>query len=126
MWAHRLTGPSKLEPLDVPAPRPEDLQDGEVLLKFRSAAICGSDIPQYQGRIDPSFPYNGEAGFPLHENVGDRLVGIVNRHNGLQEYIVNPARYLYALNGSRLTDEEAPVIQPLATVFNAINRLPDP
>src|SRR5579884_3626952 len=100
MWAHRLTGPSKLEPLDVPAPRPEDLQDGEVLLKFRSAAICGSDIPQYQGRIDPSFPYNGEAGFPLHEivgdvvatkaeglNVGDRVVGIVNRHNGLQEYI---------------------------------------
>ncbi|MGH7661766.1 MAG: zinc-dependent alcohol dehydrogenase [Vulcanimicrobiaceae bacterium] len=139
MWAHRLSGPARLEALDIAAPAAENLQEGQVLLKFRAAAICGSDIPQYLGRHDPTFPFTGEPGFPLHEVVGDvvaskapnlrkgeRVVGIAEHHDGLQEYFVNSARCVYPLDGSDLTDAEATVIQPMGTVFNAIARLPDP
>jgi threonine dehydrogenase-like Zn-dependent dehydrogenase len=138
MWAQRLTGPWRLEPVDAEAPKPEQLQDGQVILKFRAAAICGSDMPRFLGKVDPLQPWNGEPGFPLHEVVGevvaskannlvagDRVVGIAEGHRGLQEYFINSARLVYRLNGSDLSDTEATVIQPLGTVFNAIGRLPD-
>lgn len=138
MWAQRLTGPSTLESLDVAAPRADELQDGQVLLKFRAAAICGSDIPKFLGRIDPDNPWNGQLGVPAHEVVadvvaskapnlreGERVVGIADRSQGLQEFFVNQGRFMYALNGSDLTDAEATVIQPMATVLNAAARLPD-
>ena len=139
MWAQRLAAPSRLEMVETAMPRAEDLQPGQVLLKFRAAAICGSDMPHFLGRFDPTFPFSGELGFPLHEVVGeivaskakelqagDRVVGIAERHNGLQEYIVNSASCLHPLGGSNLSDSEATVIQPLGTVFNALARLPDP
>lgn len=139
MWAQRLVAPLRLEMIEIPAPRAEDLQSGQVLLKFRAAAICGSDMPRFLGKVDPDMPWNGEVGFPLHEIVGevvgskapefhpgDRVVGIAERHRGLQEYFVNGAHLLYPLNGSDLSDTQATVIQPMGTVFNAISRLPDP
>jgi len=137
MWAHRLTGPSRFEPVEIDPPKADALRDGEVLLRFRAAAICGSDMPMFLGKSDPAVPWLNEIGAPLHEVVadvvaskdgklraGDRVVGIAERHNGLQEYFVNGAHYLHSLNGSDLTDAEATVIQPLATVFNAIERIP--
>lgn len=139
MWAQRLTGPFRFETVDVPAPTAKDVENGQVLLKFRAAAICGSDMPRFLGKVDPDMPWNGELGFPLHEIVGevveskapefragDRVVGIAERHRGLQEYFVNAARLLYPLDGSPLSDTDATVIQPMGTVFNAIARLPDP
>lgn len=139
MWAQRLIGPWRFESVDADAPKADQLQDGQVLLKFRAGAICGSDMPRFIGKVDPLQPWNGELGFPLHEIVGevvaskaqtlragDRVVGIAEGHRALQEYFINSARLLYPLNGSDLTDAEATVIQPLGTVFNAIDRLPDP
>lgn len=138
MWAYRLSGPRRFEALELPKPAASDLADGQVLLKFRAAAICGSDLPRFLGKVDPDLPWNGEPGFPLHEivaevvqskapefRIGDRVVGIAERHRGLQEYFPNAARLLHNLNGNQLSDTEATVIQPLGTVFNAVDRLPD-
>lgn len=102
-------------------------------MKFLAGAVCGSDIPKYLGQRDPDNPYTGCPGTPLHEVVGriekscsghfgtgERVVGIVAQARGLAEYVVNPAEYLHNVD-DRLSDVQATVVQPVATVLSALS-----
>ncbi len=69
--------PYTFERVTVPDPPHDRLRDGQVLLKFLAAGICGSDIPGFKGRAGPPTGDTGAlaaemAGFPVHEIVGER------------------------------------------------------
>ena len=132
MWAWRQPAPFEFERLDVPEPSPP--APGEVLLRFRLGGICGSDLPSFTGVRSTQHPQTGLLGAPLHElvadvlestvdrlRVGDRVVGTVVPA-GLRERLTAPADQLHALSPA-LSDREAIVAQPLATVLCALSRL---
>jgi L-iditol 2-dehydrogenase len=135
MWAYELVAPRELALRDVDCPAPGDLVAGEVLVRLRCGAICGSDVPSFRGQPDPA----GRAvtvGYPLHEIVaevvetnsdllkkGDRVVGSATGAHGMREYSVNDASQLLAVTSS-LSDQELVAVQPLATVLNALTKVP--
>src|SRR5215218_10812164 len=49
MWSYRLVAPYTFERTEIPDPSPESLGDGQVLLRFLAAGICGSDLPGFRG-----------------------------------------------------------------------------
>jgi len=132
MWAYALTAPGRLERLEAPEPVPAD---GEVLVRLRAGGICGSDLPSFRGRRSSFVDAHGEPGFPLHEAVGEvisgalpagaRVVGWPKRHLGLAELFVSRVEEIIVLGDDTLGDVEATVIQPLATVLYAVDRLGD-
>ena len=83
------------------------MRDGQVLVRFLAAGICGSDLPGFkgvQGRLpgDTGTLAAEMAGFPIHEivgevvatahpghRVGDRVVGWASGFNGLMEYVAS-------------------------------------
>ncbi|BBY59717.1 hypothetical protein MSAR_28530 [Mycolicibacterium sarraceniae] len=99
--------PGTFERVTVPAPSSDRLRDGQVLLKFLAAGICGSDIPGFtgvQGRPpgDTGARAAEMAGFPVHEivgdvlasshpghRIGDRVVGWASGFDGLMEFVVS-------------------------------------
>jgi len=114
----------------TPTPRASELRDGEVLLEIVAVGICGSDIPKFLG--GGSLP---PPGWPAHEIVGTviagrsvalatgtRVVGLASSHNGLAQRVISSAEALIEAPG-QLTDEEAVVIQPLATAHAALSRV---
>lgn len=134
MWALRQPAPFDFEQLDVP--EPDAPAPGEVLLRFRLGGICGSDLTAFAGVRNRDNPQFGRLGAPLHElvadvtastvdrpRVGDRVVGTVVPA-GLRELQNVPADQLHALTPT-LPDGEAIVVQPLATVLCALDRLGD-
>lgn len=137
MWVLQQPGPGVFDTLEVDTPTAADVQEAELLVRFSAGAICGSDIPKFHGHIDPQNPYTGLPGVPLHELVGyveaskserfvpgDRVVGIVAKSRGLQEYLVNPADLMFKVD-DRLSDIHATMVQPLASVFSALDRVPN-
>ncbi len=135
MWAYCVEGPAKLARIEVPTPEADDLGPGQVILRLLAAGICGSDIPRFQGRIKP---HEGGVGFPLHELCGeivasrhpdlvpgDRVVGMAKGSRGFSEYVVNPGDLLRAVEID-LPSSTVTAIQPLATVLNALSRMPSP
>jgi threonine dehydrogenase-like Zn-dependent dehydrogenase len=129
-----LTAPGTFEHVEVPHPGAE-LRPGEVLVRVLAGGICGSDAPLFRsGRawdgLSPSPP-----GSPLHEIVGevvraasddlkpgDRVVGWATRFDGLDDYLVTEAGSLHAYQVD-LPPEEAVVMQPLACVLYAVERI---
>ncbi|MFL6123581.1 zinc-binding dehydrogenase [Actinophytocola sp.] len=135
MWALRQPAPYEFERIEVPDPDPADLPPGRVLVRFRLGGICGSDLPPFAGVRDVGFPHTGTVGAPLHEIVGDvvasaddrlrrgeRVVGKVSTSDGLREVVVARAELLHPL-ADALSDGEAIVAQPLATVLCALDRV---
>lgn len=53
MWVQVLLGPGRLEPAEIPRPRPEDLRPGQVLLRVVAGGLCGSDRPYFLGAPNP-------------------------------------------------------------------------
>ncbi|WP_460494759.1 alcohol dehydrogenase catalytic domain-containing protein [Dactylosporangium cerinum] len=86
MWAAQLVAPSTFADVRVPAPSPAALAPGEVLLRVRAGAICGSDMPLFKGAVQlqgglgnhPDGAPPGP-GCPMHEVVGDV---VASRHPG--------------------------------------------
>ena len=75
MWCHRLIAPFTFERRDVPDLTGDVLAEGQVLLRFMAAGICGSDLPGFRGTLGrlPGDTGIGAAemnGFPVHEIVG--------------------------------------------------------
>jgi len=139
MWAYQLTTPHQLTMVELPAPTETSLQDGEVLLRSLAGGICGSDIPKFEARPQPGAPGGrplpGPIGFPLHEivgevvvsradklNVGDRVVGWASASNGLAEYVVTDGDRV-ATYDPALDPIDAVLVQPLACVLNALDRV---
>ena len=60
----------------LPEQSPESLGDGQVLLRFLAAGICGSDLPGFRGAKGRLPGDTGTSaaemdGFPIHEIVGE-------------------------------------------------------
>lgn len=141
MWSYRLIAPYTFERIDIAQPSPETLGDRQVLLRFRAAGVCGSDLPPFrgvrgkipgdQGRSAAEMP-----GFPIHEivgevvasrhrsiGIGDQVVGWASGFDGLMEYVVADGEGLAAYDPS-LTPAHAVALQPLACVLYAAEQLP--
>jgi L-iditol 2-dehydrogenase len=142
MWAQQLVRPCTFQLVEVNAPREADLAKGDVAVRMQAGAICGSDLPSVRGAVNPYHRDDGElaaaiAGYPLHEvvgevvasrsdlQVGQRVVGWARGSIGLAEVIVTPGAFLLPI--SRRADPiSQTVIQPLACVLYAVERLADP
>ncbi|MGE0219185.1 zinc-binding dehydrogenase [Mycolicibacterium sp.] len=141
MWSYRLVAPFTFEKIDVPQCDPGSLDDGQVLLRFLAAGICGSDLPAFRG-VRGRVPGDTGAraaelpGFPVHEIVGevivsrhpahrpgDRVVGWASGFDGLTECVVADGDGLAAHDES-LRPAHAVALQPLACVLYAVEQLP--
>ncbi|MBX7430814.1 zinc-binding dehydrogenase [Mycobacterium sp. Y57] len=142
MWSYRLVAPFTFEKVDVLPRSPESLGDGQVLLRFLAAGICGSDLPGFrgaQGRLpgDTGRCAAEKNGFPIHEIVGeviasghpahragDRVVGWASGFDGLMEQVVADGDGLAPYDAG-LTPAQAVGLQPLACVLYAVEQLPE-
>lgn len=143
MCAQALLGPGMFGPVVVPRPREEDLGPEEVLLAVLAGGICGSDGPFFRGApnrrsVTPTAGTGGGApGFPMHEVVGEviastdpdvepgsRVVGWASRSDGIAEYLVTDSKSLSRYDVA-LSPEQAVLIQPLACVLYALERVGD-
>ncbi|MGV0834841.1 zinc-binding dehydrogenase [Mycolicibacterium thermoresistibile] len=142
MWAYGLTAPYRFDRLEVPEPRPDALRDGQVLLRFLAAGVCGSDLPGFrgtQGRLPgDTGPSTCEMpGFPIHEiagevfasrhpqhRPGDRVVGWASGFDGLQARVVADGDGLAGYHRT-LEPRYAVALQPLACVLYALEQLGD-
>ncbi len=140
MWGYRLVAPYTFERVDLP--EPADLRDGQVLLRFLAAGICGSDLPGFrgtQGKLpgDTGCCAAEMDGFPIHEiagevlatahpdhAVGDRVVGWASGFDGLMARVVADGNGLSCYETS-LTPQHAIGLQPLACVLYAVEQLGD-
>jgi threonine dehydrogenase-like Zn-dependent dehydrogenase len=142
MWSRALTGPGRFDSVEAPRPTPDELGADEVLLRVAAGGICGSDGPFFHGAPNRwAAPADGAPaftpGFPMHEVVGEviastdpgivvgqMVVGWASRFDGIAEYLVTDAQGVCAYD-ARLSPEDAVLIQPLACVLFAAERLGD-
>lgn len=141
MWLYRLVAPYTFERFDVPDRTADAVGDGQVLLRFIAAGVCGSDLPGFRGskgRLPGDVGTSAAEmdGFPIHEivgevvasgheahAVGDRVVGWASGFDGLMEYVVADGDGLAPYDQS-LSPQHAVALQPLACVLYAIEQLP--
>lgn len=141
MWCYRLVAPYTFERTSLPEPDPAALRDGQVLLRFLAAGICGSDVPGFkgvQGRLpgDTGALAAEMAGFPIHEIVGevvasahpdhrtgDHVVGWASGFDGLMEYVTSDGNGLAPYDPA-LHPAHAVGLQPLACILYAAEQLP--
>ena len=141
MWCYRLTAPYTFERLEVTEHSPESLADGQVLLRFLAAGVCGSDLPGFRGTQGKLPGDTGTSaaemnGFPVHEiagevlasrhpdhATGDHVVGWASGFDGLMGLVIADGDGLVSYDPS-LTPELAIGLQPLACVLYAIEQLP--
>ncbi|HYJ70031.1 MAG TPA: zinc-binding dehydrogenase [Nocardioidaceae bacterium] len=114
-------------------PQEAELTPDEVVVRFRTGGICGSDIPRC--RDVGTGPDPEPFGSSLHEivgeivasrsdlDVGQRVVGWATNSRGLSEYVRTSADELLAIELD-LDDVHAVALQPLACVLHALSRLP--
>lgn len=142
MWSYRLVAPYTFERTTLPETSPESLAEGQVLLRFRAAGVCGSDMPAFRGARgkiagDTGANAADKDGFPIHEIVGEvvasrhpehrngnRVVGWASGFDGLMELVVADGNGLAQYDAS-LSPQLAVGLQPLACVLYAVEQLPD-
>lgn len=141
MRAQQLVRPREFVEVETPRPGADDLVGGEVLLKVLAGAICGSDLPVFNGlltlkqRDEPGA--GSPPGSPLHEvvgevvatrdprhRVGDHVVGWGSRLNALAEFTISLGDDLFSFD-PQLSPERAVMLQPLACVLFAVDQLPE-
>ncbi|GGM46431.1 zinc-binding dehydrogenase [Dactylosporangium sucinum] len=142
MWAAHLVAPSTFAEVRVPAPAAAALRPGEVLLRVRAGAICGSDMPLFKGAIQRQGGLGNHPdgappgpGCPMHEVVGDVLasrhpafepgttaVGWALGQDAIAEFVVTEGDSLVPDDGA-LSPANAVVAQPLACVIYAVERM---
>lgn len=140
MRAVLLTAPRQFGPTEVATPGA--LRTGRTLVRVRAGGICGSDGPFASGapsRTDGTRHPDGiaPAGSPMHEIVGDvvatddpdlapgdPVVGWATGFDGMAEYVDTDSSSL-ARYSARWSPTEAVLIQPLACVLHAVDRLGD-
>jgi threonine dehydrogenase-like Zn-dependent dehydrogenase len=141
MWSYRIVAPYLFERTSIPDKTSECLADGQVLLSFLAAGVCGSDMPAFRGVRGPLPGDDGPSGpekdgFPIHEVVGevvasrhpehrpgDRVVGWASAFDGLMQRVVTDGDQV-APYDPELTPAQAVGLQPLACVLYAVEQLP--
>ena len=142
MWSYRLVAPFTFDRIELPELQPQLLADGQVLLRFTAAGICGSDLPGFRGTRGKlpgdTGPCAAEMdGFPVHEiagevlasrhtghQPGDHVVGWASGFDGLMDRVIAEGDGLVAYD-PQLSPQLAVGLQPLACVLYAIEALPD-
>ena len=142
MWSYRLVAPYTFERRNLGDKTSDDLAEGQALLRFLAAGICGSDLPGFRGVRGKIPGDRGESaadmdGFPIHEivgdviasrhpdhRVGDRVVGWASGFDGLMERVVTDGNGLAPYDPA-LSPQHAVGLQPLACVLYALEQLPD-
>jgi L-iditol 2-dehydrogenase len=141
VWSYRIIAPYLFERTQLAEKTPECLADGQVLLRFLAAGVCGSDLPAFRGARGRLPGDDGRSaaekdGFPVHEvagevlasrhskhRPGDRVVGWASGFDGLMERVVSHGDGLAPYDPS-LTPARAVGLQPLACVLYACEQLP--
>jgi L-iditol 2-dehydrogenase len=141
VWSYRLVAPYTFERADIAQKSPEALADGQVLLRFLAAGVCGSDMPAFRGtrgKIPGDTGVNAaeKDGFPIHEiageviasrhpehSKGDHVVGWASGFDGLMEFVVAEGNGLASYDAG-LSPQQAVGLQPLACVLYAMEQLP--
>jgi threonine dehydrogenase-like Zn-dependent dehydrogenase len=142
VWSYRIVAPYLFERASIPDKTPEDLADGQVLLRFLAAGVCGSDLPAFRGARGRLPGDDGPSaaekdGFPVHEvageviasrhpdhRTGDRVVGWASGFDGLMDRVISDGNGLAPYDPA-LTPAQAIGLQPLACVLYACEQLPD-
>lgn len=142
MWSYRIIAPYVFERTSIAEKTAEDLNDGQVLLRFLAAGVCGSDLPAFRGAKGRLPGDDGPSaaekdGFPIHEiageviasrhrkhRPGDRVVGWASGFDGMMERIISNGDGLAPYDPG-LTPAQAVGLQPLACVLYAYEQLPD-
>ncbi|GBE63793.1 alcohol dehydrogenase [Mycobacterium sp. MFM001] len=141
MWSYRITAPYQFERTSIPEKTPDQLGEGQVLLRFLAAGVCGSDLPAFRGvrgRLpgDDGRSAAEKDGYPIHEiageviasrhpehRPGDRVVGWASGFDGLMERVISDGDGLAPYDPA-LTPALAIGLQPLACVLYAVEQLP--
>lgn len=140
MWSYRLVAPYTFERTSLPDRTSDELTDGQVLLRFLAAGVCGSDLPPFRG-VRGKIPGDqgpsaaGKQGFPIHEvvgevlatrhpdhAVGDYVVGWASGFDGLMERVVTDGNGVAPYDPS-LNPQHAVALQPLACVLYALEQI---
>ncbi|ORA68333.1 alcohol dehydrogenase [Mycolicibacterium elephantis] len=140
MWSYRLVAPYTFERQDIAEISPESLGDRQVLLRFRAAGVCGSDLPPFRG-VRGKIPGDAGqraaemAGFPVHEvvgevvasrhrshGIGDPVVGWASGFDGLMQHVVADGDGLAPYDPT-LSPQHAVALQPLACVLYAAEQI---
>jgi L-iditol 2-dehydrogenase len=142
VWSYRIVAPYQFERTAIADKTADDLLDGQVLLRFLAAGVCGSDMPAFRGargRIpgDDGPSAADKDGFPIHEiageviasrhsghRPGDRVVGWASGFDGLMERVISNGDGLAPFDPA-LSPAQAIGLQPLACVLYACEQLPD-
>lgn len=142
MWSHRIVAPYQFERTSIADKTADQLTDGQVLLRFSAAGVCGSDLPAFRGARGRLPGDDGRSaaekdGFPIHEvageviasrhpehRPGDRVVGWASGFDGLMERVISDGNGLASYDPA-LTPAQAVGLQPLACVLYACEQLPE-
>jgi len=146
MVAPVLYRPGRFRFESVKRPEAAQLHRGDALVRVLVGGICGSDGPYFRGDTTASFAVltgRAPAGYPMHEivgevvaiatgaedetdehglRVGDQVVGWATRFDGLADYVITSTASLARFDRS-LRPDQAILIQPLACVLYAVERL---
>ena len=142
MWSCRIVAPYLFERTQIADKTADCLADGQVLLRFLAAGVCGSDLPAFRGARGRLPGDDGRSaaekdGFPVHEvageviasrhpghRAGDLVVGWASGFDGLMERVVSDGDGLAPYDPS-LSAAQAVGLQPLACVLYACEQLPE-
>lgn len=137
-----LVSPQAFGVEDMAKPGADDLREGEVLLASTGGGICGSDLPYFRGintdyAADATPGHLAKPGSPMHETVGevlasrhpghqvgDRVVGWSLAYEALRPYLIVPGDDVQQYD-DRWQPTEAILLQPLACVMYAVERIGD-
>jgi L-iditol 2-dehydrogenase len=130
--------PGSFTRMRLAVPELPSISGDHLVVKTSWAMTCGSDIPFFTGKKRyQSYPLS--PGAPIHEctgvvvestsirfRPGDPVLAIPEENRGLAEYFLAHADKTVVLRSPETDDTAAAcLIQPLATVMNAVDRLGD-
>jgi L-iditol 2-dehydrogenase len=135
MKALQVVRPRSFAVMEVPVPQLSSSSTDQLLIQTRWVSMCGSDIPFFTGsKRFKSYPLL--PGAPIHECVGqviestsdlfkpgDQVIAIPDGNQGLAEFFVAQAARAVRLPSDLGTRDTSCLIQPLATVMNAVDSL---
>ena len=143
MKALQIIQPFSFSCVEIPQPHLESSETCQILVRSAWFSMCGSDIPLFSGgqrfKNNPRLKkYPLAWGMPVHECVGrvvestserfqpgDWVVAIPEGKQGLAEFFIAQESKAVLLPDDREDKASCCLIQPLATVMNAIDRLGD-